>query len=85
VHLERGDGVLFCTDGIVEARSPDGHFFGDERLTDLVAEIDDVERSAEVVRRGLHAVMDYQEGAPRDDATMLLLRRSSEVAPATSP
>jgi hypothetical protein len=39
IQLNRGDGVLFRTDGIVDARSPEGHFFGDERLTSLISEL----------------------------------------------
>ena len=36
-QLEPGDRVLFYTDGVTEARSPDGDFFGRERLVDLVS------------------------------------------------
>ena len=34
--LQRGDRVLFYTDGITESRSSDGSFFGDNRLSDFL-------------------------------------------------
>jgi serine phosphatase RsbU (regulator of sigma subunit) len=79
--LEPGDQVLFYTDGLVEARGDDGHFFTAERLADFF------ERQAaaglpapETLRRLRHAVMAYQHGRLQDDATAVLVewRRGSE-------
>jgi hypothetical protein len=36
-QLQPGDRVLFYTDGVTEARSPDGDFFGPDRLIDLIS------------------------------------------------
>ncbi|HKH56887.1 MAG TPA: PP2C family protein-serine/threonine phosphatase, partial [Propionibacteriaceae bacterium] len=36
-RLEPGDRILLFTDGVTDARSSDGEFFGLHRLTDLVA------------------------------------------------
>jgi len=36
-RLEPGDRLLLYPDGITEARSPDGEFFGEQRLTDVIA------------------------------------------------
>ena len=44
--LEPGDRVVFCSDGITEARGADGRFFGERRLVDL---------SERAARRGLGA------------------------------
>jgi serine phosphatase RsbU (regulator of sigma subunit) len=75
VTLDREDGVLFRTDGIVEARSPTGHFFGDDQLAFLIGELQDQGLPpAEVLRRCLHAVVKHQNDRPSDDATLLLLR-----------
>ncbi len=38
VELEPGDTLLLYTDGITEAESPDGTFFGEERLCTLLKE-----------------------------------------------
>ncbi len=74
VALEPGDSVLFLTDGVIEARSPNGDLFGRSRLSRLWAEVSasgDV--PAEIMRRLCHAVLDHQKGRLQDDATLLLL------------
>jgi hypothetical protein len=72
--LEPADTVLFFTDGVIEARSPDGHQFGRERLADLLVRAAAAgETVAETVRKLCHAVLDHQQGRLQDDATLLLL------------
>ena len=72
--LQPGDRVLLYTDGAVEARSPDGEEFGVERLLDhFVRESGSGLLAAEVLRRLVHACLEFQGGRLRDDATMLLL------------
>jgi serine phosphatase RsbU (regulator of sigma subunit) len=74
VTLQPGDAVLFLTDGVLEARSPDGEFFGRSRLARMWTE---AARSgqvpAEVLRRLCHAILDHQQGELQDDATLLLV------------
>lgn len=36
VRLKEGDRILFLTDGIIEARTPDGKFYEDKRLEDFI-------------------------------------------------
>ena len=72
--LEPGDIVLAYTDGLVEARSPDGEFFGEERLADLLVRAETAGLSAaETSRRLVHSVLDHQQGRLQDDATVVLL------------
>jgi hypothetical protein len=74
VSLRPGDAVLFLTDGVIEARSPDGHQFGRTRLSRLwveAAAAGDV--PAEVMRRLCHAVLDHQRGQLQDDATLMVV------------
>jgi serine phosphatase RsbU (regulator of sigma subunit) len=74
LHLQPGDAVLLFTDGVVEARSPEGEFFGDDRLVGLLSKaLQSGEAIPEVVRRLAHAVLDHHAGTLRDDATMLFL------------
>jgi len=93
--LQRGDRVLFYTDGITESRSPDGSLFGRERLADLLvrAALDDVP-VAETALRLSASVIDSANAGLRDDATLLLieyrshdpqLRRETAEEPTSSP
>jgi serine phosphatase RsbU (regulator of sigma subunit) len=72
--LEPGDRVLLFTDGIVEARSADGTYFGEEQLVDGIAkELDSGLPPAEAVRRLVRSVVAHQDGDIGDDATLLLV------------
>ena len=72
--LEPADQVLFFTDGVVEARSADGEFFGVDRLVDMIARTSAAGTPApETMRRLLHAILDHQEGELQDDATIVVV------------
>jgi serine phosphatase RsbU (regulator of sigma subunit) len=73
-QLQPGDKLLLYTDGVTEARSPDGDFFGQERLVDLVVRNLAAGLPApETMRRVVHALLDHQAGDLDDDATLLLV------------
>jgi serine phosphatase RsbU (regulator of sigma subunit) len=81
IGLQPGDMVLLYTDGLPEARLPDGSFFTVERLAEFI------ERQAaagypapETLRRLRHAVLAHQQGRLQDDASALLVewRRGTE-------
>ena len=73
--LEPGDAVLLYTDGVIEARTPDGELFGLDRLTDLLErEAASGQPPKELVRRLVYAVLGHQAGGLRDDATLLLVQ-----------
>jgi hypothetical protein len=72
--LEPGDRLLLFSDGVVEARSTDGEFFGLDRLLDLVSRHESARQSApETLRRLINAVLEHQQDMLQDDATVLLL------------
>lgn len=78
-HLEPGDRVLLYTDGVVDARSPTGEFFGLERFTDFVIRQEAAGQSApETLRRLVQAILEHQDGLLQDDATVLLLEWSED-------
>jgi serine phosphatase RsbU (regulator of sigma subunit) len=72
-QLEPGDRLLLYTDGITEARAPDGVPLGVERLTELVTEHAEVALAPEAVRRVMHAVEASSQPPMRDDATLVML------------
>ncbi|GGP64811.1 PP2C family protein-serine/threonine phosphatase [Saccharothrix coeruleofusca] len=73
-QLQPGDRVLFYSDGVTEARSPQGEFFGLERLVDLTERHEQAGLPApETLRRVVHAVLEHQRGRLQDDATLLVL------------
>jgi len=73
-QLNVGDRVVLYTDGVVEARSPSGEFFGEERLADFIdrgaAEGDS---APETLRRLMRRVLDHQADHLQDDASIVLL------------
>ncbi|HVL06962.1 MAG TPA: PP2C family protein-serine/threonine phosphatase [Acidimicrobiales bacterium] len=74
VPLEPGDAVLFLTDGVIDARSPEGEFFGRDRLAEMWLEAGaGGQPPAETVRRLCHALLDHQQGRLQDDATLLMV------------
>jgi len=74
-HLAPGDALLLYTDGVTEARAPDGTFFGEARLASLLRSSVGLDAPALASRIG-SAVMDFQENDPHDDLAVLVLRVS---------
>ena len=74
VELSEGDSVIFYTDGLTEARNPEGRMFGAQRLEDLAASCRDLgaSQTADALERG---VAEFQAGEnPRDDVALLVIR-----------
>jgi PAS domain S-box-containing protein len=70
--LDRGDAVIFYTDGLTDERNGDREF-GDDRLSEIVLEASG--RTADqIADRLLEAVLGFGEGQPRDDIAILVVR-----------
>jgi serine phosphatase RsbU (regulator of sigma subunit) len=72
-HLAPGDVLVFYTDGVSEARSPDGAFFGEERIERILRSSVGFDASA-LAGRIENAVLKFQENGSRDDVAVLVLR-----------
>ena len=72
--LQPGDRLLFLTDGVDEARTEDGEFFGRQRLAEFAArEAASGLPTPEVMRRLQQAILRHLTGGLQDDATTLFV------------
>ncbi|MBZ0114682.1 MAG: SpoIIE family protein phosphatase [Thermoanaerobaculia bacterium] len=80
VDLEDGDLVLGYSDGVLEAQSPLGAFFGHDRLVEsLTLAPPDPERAVAFI---LDEIRRFTAGLePYDDLTLVALQRQSQISP----
>jgi serine phosphatase RsbU (regulator of sigma subunit) len=76
-----GEALVLYTDGVTEARSPDGDFFGEGRLRQLLSSCAGRD-AVTFARRIKDDVLDFQEGSLRDDLAVLVLRARDGAPPA---
>jgi len=77
--LEPRDVVILYSDGMVEARSPEGEFFGVDRMVDLVSRNLAAGLPApETMRRIVRALLDHHQGQLVDDASLLIIEWRSD-------
>ncbi|MDD2710277.1 MAG: SpoIIE family protein phosphatase [Verrucomicrobiae bacterium] len=73
-RLEQGTTILFYTDGLVEAASPEGRFFGAERMLPALKQMS-ANSANEVISQLLAEVKDWtREKSLTDDLTILAVR-----------
>ena len=79
IELDAGEGVLFYSDGLVEAHDAKGEMFGFPRLRELIAEHDDKRALGDFLLEDLYSFVG--EGwEQEDDITLLTLRRSASLS-----
>ncbi|MCU1591781.1 MAG: protein serine/threonine phosphatase [Frankiales bacterium] len=84
--LQPGDRLLLVTDGVDEARTEDGSFFGRDRLAEFAAkELASGLPTPEVMRRLQAAILRYQTGQLQDDATTLFVEWLTGTAEEMAP
>src|ERR671913_377709 len=76
--LDTGEGVLFYSDGLVEAHNPEGEMFGFPRLRALVAQHAEEEKALrDFLMKELHSFTG-EEWEQEDDITLVTLQRSAQ-------
>jgi len=71
-----GDCVILYTDGVTEALSPDGRFFGEDRLREAIRGACDGDSAQETLNRIIDAVARFVgDTPPSDDLTLMVLSR----------
>jgi serine phosphatase RsbU (regulator of sigma subunit) len=77
--LGERDGVLFYSDGLVEAHDPEGEMFGLPRLRALVADHDGGKPLGDFLLEELYSFVG-KGWEQEDDITLLTLRRSASLS-----
>jgi sigma-B regulation protein RsbU (phosphoserine phosphatase) len=71
LSVSEGDRLVFYSDGVTEGRRGD-EFFGEARLTDILAETAGLDAAATVLAVA-EAVVDFQDGIARDDVAIVAI------------
>ena len=75
--LVPGEGVVFCTDGLIEAHSPQGEMFGTPRLRGLLSERPEAGRGLSAYLMEELGRFTGEEWEQEDDITLLTLEHSA--------
>ncbi len=76
--LTEGDCLILYTDGVTEAISADGLFFGEARLRDVIEGQSVPDSAGKMLDRIMGAVTEFVgDNAPSDDITLMILRRQA--------
>jgi sigma-B regulation protein RsbU (phosphoserine phosphatase) len=74
LQLQPGEILVGYTDGVTEAKDPEGHLFSPQRLKELIEQPTDSAQG--LLDRIYKALFDYIEDAPQfDDITMIAIKR----------
>ena len=73
VDLMPGEVMVLYTDGVTEARGPDGKLFGGWKLRNLLSQCGGM-NADEIAEKISTTILEYQNGDPRDDIAILALR-----------
>jgi len=74
-QLDPGDVLVLYTDGVPDARSPDGQFFGEENFIDLL-KICTGKTAREICEYTVDILIGYQGNILKDDMTLLVIKRN---------
>jgi len=83
VRLGPGESLVLYTDGVTDTRGPTGRF-GTDRLARVLAGATDLEPD-EIANRVDAALLEFEDGAQRDDVALLVLQATGAPASAPTP
>lgn len=73
--LESGEVVVLATDGVWEARNPDGEMFGKERMLAIIRE--NAHNGSDDIRKTImDAVVQFQHGDQADDMAVVVVKKT---------
>jgi FixJ family two-component response regulator len=72
-HLESGESIVLYTDGLTEARSREGEFYGEDRLAAFLTANTDADPQ-DLATRLFEEVWAFSSGKLRDDIAVLVVR-----------
>lgn len=73
--INRGDCIVLCSDGVIDAQNEAGDEFGEERLAAIVSSHRDAP-AAQIVDRTITAIDQFAGAAPQfDDITIMIIKR----------
>lgn len=73
LRLMPGDSLILYTDGVTEARSPEGEFLGEERLREFLLSCKGCDAPT-LAARVKRKVLEFQDDNPRDDVAVMAFR-----------
>ena len=80
ITLLPGDSLVFYTDGVSEAFSPDGQMYGRDRLKKLML-VDDISSACQVTELITRTISEFSGGSlMSDDLTLIALHRQAEAS-----
>ena len=84
-RLEPGDLLVVSTDGVSEALNPQGEFYTDRRLIDVLAGLTAGTSAATCIDRTFESVRAFEAGADQaDDITVLVVERADPLPSETT-
>ncbi|WP_411090444.1 PP2C family protein-serine/threonine phosphatase [Streptomyces sp. 049-1] len=79
--LQRGDRVMFYTDGLVEEHRRGQEQFGEERMIEIIEDVGPTTQGVQHMARNLsHTLKRERGGATSDDATVFLIEWHGDTA-----
>nr|MBA3610378.1 SpoIIE family protein phosphatase [Rubrobacter sp.] len=75
LRLMPGDSLILYTDGVTEARSPEGEFLGEEGLREFLLSCKGCDAPT-LAARVKQKVLEFQDNDPRDDVAIMAFRVS---------